>query len=106
MIPFEDLLRLCASGLVSCSASPPCSEFSLLKLPQPGPTSNGCRTTAALAPFSSIGQCLEAAKLNRATAAKLRGRLGFAENHVFGRTGVFPEALTCTQPVSIAYTSS
>ena len=35
---FEDLLRLCASGLVSyCSASPPCGEFSLLKLRQPGP---------------------------------------------------------------------
>ena len=30
---FEDLLRLCASGLFAyCGASPPCSEFSLLKL--------------------------------------------------------------------------
>ena len=35
---FEDLLRLCASGLVAyCGASPPCSEFSLLKLRSPGP---------------------------------------------------------------------
>ena len=34
---FEDLLRLCVSGLVSyCGASPPC-EFSLLKLRPPGP---------------------------------------------------------------------
>ena len=36
---FENLLRLCASGLVAyCGASPPCSEFSLLKLRTPGPT--------------------------------------------------------------------
>ena len=36
---FENLLRLCASGLVAyCGASPPCSEFSLLKLRSPGPT--------------------------------------------------------------------
>ena len=35
---FEELLRLCASGLVAyCGASPPCSEFSLLKLRSPGP---------------------------------------------------------------------
>ena len=35
---FEELLRLCASGLVAyCGTSPPCSEFSLLKLRSPGP---------------------------------------------------------------------
>ena len=37
---------------------------------------------------NSIGQCLEASRLDRGTAEKLRGRLGFAENHVFGRAGV------------------
>ena len=36
---FESLLRSCASGLVAyCGASPPCSEFSLLKLRTQGPT--------------------------------------------------------------------
>ena len=39
---FEELLRLCASGLVAyCGASPPCSDFSLLKLRSPGPSPFG-----------------------------------------------------------------
>ena len=51
---------------------------------------------------NSFGQCLEASRLDGGTAEKPRGRLGFAENHVFGRAGLLAlkgidAAHTCSQ---------
>ena len=36
---------------------------------------------------NGIDQCLASARLDKSAAEKLRGRIGFAENHAFGRTG-------------------